>query len=247
MNLEEFFKENSRVAPGFSGGVDSSYLLYAALKYGANVHAYYIKTCFQPQFEYDDAMRMAKLLGANVTVLNLDALADENVVKNPKNRCYYCKISLFTALKKAALADGFTVLLDGTNASDDADDRPGMKALQELKVLSPLRECGLTKSKIRELSKAAGLFTWDKPAYACLATRIPTNTPLDAETLLKVERSEQALMDMGFSDFRVRVFNKAARIQLLPEQLINAAERATEIRHALEPYFDVILFDTMCR
>ncbi|NCC07730.1 MAG: ATP-dependent sacrificial sulfur transferase LarE [Clostridia bacterium] len=247
MNLEEFFKENSRVALGFSGGVDSSYLLYAALKYGANVHAYYIKTCFQPQFEYDDAMRMAKLLGANVTVLNLDALADENVVKNPKNRCYYCKISLFTALKKAALADGFTVLLDGTNASDDADDRPGMKALQELKVLSPLRECGLTKSKIRELSKAAGLFTWDKPAYACLATRIPTNTPLDAETLLKVERSEQALMDMGFSDFRVRVFNKAARIQLLPEQLINAAERATEIRHALEPYFDVILFDTMCR
>lgn len=247
MNLEEFFKENSRVALGFSGGVDSSYLLYAALKYGANVHAYYIKTCFQPQFEYDDAMRMAKLLGANVTVLNLDALADENVVKNPKNRCYYCKISLFTALKKAALADGFMVLLDGTNASDDADDRPGMKALQELKVLSPLRECGLTKSKIRELSKAAGLFTWDKPAYACLATRIPTNTPLDAETLLKVERSEQALMDMGFSDFRVRVFNKAARIQLLPAQLINAAERATEIRHALEPYFDVILFDTMCR
>lgn len=247
MNLEEFFKENTRVALGFSGGVDSSYLLYAALKYGANVHAYYIKTCFQPQFEYDDAIRMAKLLGANVTVLNLDALADEDVVKNPKNRCYYCKISLFTALKKAALADGFTVLLDGTNASDDADDRPGMKALQELKVLSPLRECGLTKSKIRELSKAAGLFTWDKPAYACLATRIPTNTPLDAETLLKVERSEQALMDMGFSDFRVRVFNKAARIQLLPAQLINAAERATEIRHALEPYFDVILFDTMCR
>lgn len=247
MTLEQFFKANPTVALGFSGGVDSSYLLYAAIKYGAKVYAYYIKTQFQPQFEYEDAMRMAKHLNADVKVLNLDALADENVVKNPKNRCYYCKMSLFTALKKAALDDDCSVLIDGTNASDDAGDRPGMKALEELKVMSPLRECGLTKKDIRALSKEADLFTWDKPAYACLATRIPTDVNIDSETLLKVERSEQALMDMGFSDLRVRIFGGAARLQLQRSQLVKAAEQNEEIRLALKPYFDTILLDTCCR
>ena len=163
MTLNEFFKENPKTALAFSGGVDSSYLLYAARQAGAEVHAYYVKTAFQPEFEYEDAMGLAKQLGAQVTVLRLNALSDPQVAANPANRCYYCKQNIFGNIWRAARADGFTVLLDGTNASDQAGDRPGMKALQELQVRSPLREAGLTKAMIREKSREAGLFTWDKP------------------------------------------------------------------------------------
>ena len=168
MTLEEFFAEHPKVAIAFSGGVDSSYLLYAAGKYAKEVKAYYVKAAFQ----------------------HLDVLSDEKVTANPANRCYYCKKRIFTAITSHARADGFTVLLDGTNASDDAGDRPGMKALQELAVLSPLRICGLTKAEIRKLSKEAGLFTWDKPAYACLATRIPTGQHIDARVLERTEVAE---------------------------------------------------------
>lgn len=174
MDLKEFFRQHPKAAIAFSGGVDSSYLLYAALQCGADVRAYYVKGAFQPQFELDDAQRLARDIHAPMTVLRADVLRDETVTANPANRCYYCKKVVFSSIAQAALADGYTVLLDGTNASDDAGDRPGMRALQELQVLSPLRLCGLTKPEIRRLSKEARLFTWDKPAYACLATRIPT-------------------------------------------------------------------------
>ena len=142
---------------------------------------YFIKTAFQPAFELEDAKRLCAQLGAELSIIELDALANPDVAKNPANRCYYCKTGLFGALQKRALEDGYTVLLDGTNASDEAGDRPGMQALSELHVLSPLRLCGLTKSQIRELSREAGLFTWDKPAYACLATRIPTRQRITNE------------------------------------------------------------------
>ena len=220
MNLQEFFKENPKVALAFSGGVDSSYLLYAAMKYGADVKAYYVKALFQPQFEMDDAMRLAEQLKAPVRVLRADVLSDPVVVSNPSNRCYYCKKVIFNMIMKAAAEDGYTVLLDGTNASDDAGDRPGMKALQELQVKSPLRECGLVKSEIRRLSKEGGLFTWDKPSYACLATRIPTGCEITAEKLQKTEAAENFLFSLGFSDFRVRMMpNGAARLQVLSSQL----------------------------
>ena len=159
MTLQEFFAENPRAAIAFSGGVDSSYLLYAAVQCGADVHAYFAKTAFQPQFELDDAQRLAESVGAKLTVLELDALSSEDVARNPANRCYYCKQNIFGNLKRAAAEDGFTLILDGTNASDDAGDRPGMRALREMDVRSPLRECGLTKAEIRRLSHKAGLFT----------------------------------------------------------------------------------------
>ena len=146
MTLTEFFHEHPKAALGFSGGVDSSFLLWAGRQAGADIHPYYIKTAFQPEFEYQDALRLCRELGAELTVLELDALADPRVTANPANRCYFCKVGLFGTLARRALADGYTVLLDGTNASDDAGDRPGMKALQELQVLSPLRLCGLTKA-----------------------------------------------------------------------------------------------------
>ena len=247
MTLEAFFKENPKTALAFSGGVDSSYLLYAAMQAGAEVRAYYVKTAFQPEFEYEDAMRLAKQLGAEVTVLRLDALCDPQVAANPANRCYYCKRNIFGSIWRAARADGFYVLLDGTNASDQADDRPGMKALRELKVRSPLREAGLTKAMIREKSRLAGLFTWDKPAYACLATRIPTGEAITEEKLTRTEWAESYLMGLGFSDLRVRLLGSCARVQLPKEQQEAFLDRREEILAVLKTRYSGVLLDMEAR
>jgi uncharacterized protein len=247
MVLQEFFRQNPSVAIAFSGGVDSAYLLYAAVKSGAKVRAYYVKSAFQPQFELDDAYRFAAQLGASMTVLELDILSDTLVVSNPANRCYYCKHCIFSQIIEAAQKDGFSVLLDGTNASDDADDRPGMQALRELRVLSPLRECGLTKPEIRRLSQEAGLFTWNKPAYACLATRIPTGTVITEEILTKTEHAESKLFSMGFTDFRIRYFDGAARVQVPESQFIRVMEKKEEILANLKPYYQAVLLDMEAR
>ena len=243
MTLEQFFQENPRCALGFSGGVDSAYLLYAGVKAGADIRPYFIKTAFQPAFELADAQKLAEGLGVEVTVLELDAMADPRVAANPADRCYFCKQNLFRTLKDRAIADGYPVLLDGTNASDEAGDRPGMRALAELSVRSPLRECGLTKAEIRACSREAGLFTWDKPAYACLATRVPAGEAITAETLARVEGAEDALFRLGYTDFRVRVFHSAARLQLPRGQMERAVREAEELRQALKPYFTPILLD----
>lgn len=247
MTLLAFFKENPKAALGFSGGVDSSYLLYAGVQAGADIHPYYIKTAFQPQFELDDAERLCAQLGVPLTVLELDILKNEAVTANPPDRCYHCKTALFGALSARALADGYTLLLDGTNASDDAGDRPGMRALKELHVCSPLRECGLTKAEIRRLSREAGLFTWDKPAYACLATRIPSGDAITAEKLLATERAEAFLFSLGLTDFRVRNYRGAARLQF-PEAQLNAvlAHRA-EILQKLKKDYPAVLLDLEVR
>lgn len=243
MTLQEFFTEHPKAALGFSGGVDSSYLLYAGIKAGADIRPYFIKTAFQPEFELEDAKRLCAQLGAELHIIKLDALTNPDVVKNPPNRCYYCKTGLFGTLQQRAKADGYTVLLDGTNASDDAGDRPGMKALTEMSVLSPLRLCGLSKAQIRELSREAGLFTWDKPAYACLATRVPTGESITEALLARVEGAEQVLFSLGFTDFRVRVFYDAARVQLKPAQMQQALSRRSEILENMKPYFEVVLLD----
>ena len=243
MTLEQFFQENPRCALGFSGGVDSAYLLYAGVKAGADIRPYFIKTAFQPAFELADARKLAAGLGVEVTVLELDALADPRVAANPADRCYFCKQNLFRTLKERAIADGYPVLLDGTNASDEAGDRPGMRALTELSVRSPLRECGLTKAEIRARSREAGLFTWDKPAYACLATRVPAGETITADLLARVEGAEDALFRLGYTDFRVRVFHGATRLQLPRGQMERAVREAEELRQALKPYFTPILLD----
>ena len=177
MTLNEFFSLVPKAAVAFSGGTDSAFLLWAAREFGCEVRAYYGKTAFQPQFELEDARRLASELEVPMTVVEADILSVPEAAANGPQRCYHCKTALFSRLRQAAREDGYTVLLDGTNASDDAGDRPGMRALRELEVRSPLRECGLTKDEVRRRSREAGLFTWDKPAYACLATRIPTGAP----------------------------------------------------------------------
>jgi len=243
LTLECFFQENNSVALGFSGGVDSSYLLYAGLKYGADIRAYYVKTSFQPEFELQDAYKLAEQVGAEITVLELDVLDNEVVVSNPLDRCYHCKMDIFGAVQKQAYADGIALVIDGTNASDDADDRPGMKALAELSVRSPLRECGITKDEVRRLSKEAGLFTWDKPAYACLATRIPTGRAITPELLHSVEKAEEVLFALGFTDFRVRVFHDAARLQFSQDQMSKALDNRAVIIKMIKPYFPVVVLD----
>lgn len=241
MTLQEFFKAHPKVALGFSGGVDSSFLLYAAKQAGADVRPYFAKTQFQPQFELEDAKRLAEQVGVALTVLPYDVLPAAGF--NPPDRCYYCKTALFGALVERAKADGYDTIIDGTNASDDAGDRPGMKALQEMQVLSPLRLCGLTKQDIREKSKEAGLFTWNKPSYACLATRFPAGVQITEAGLQKVEQAEGALFQLGFTDFRVRVFHNAARIQLPKNQMERGLSMRQEILAQLRPLFDGVFLD----
>ncbi len=247
MDLSTFFQINNKLAIAFSGGVDSAYLLYTAVKSGADVRAYYVKSAFQPQFELDDALDFASDIGADIKILEADVLSNSKITQNPANRCYYCKQVIFTMIKKTAFEDGFTVLCDGTNASDDADDRPGMRALKELSVRSPLRECGLTKSEIRRLSKEAGLSTWNKPAYACLATRIPAGEVITSEKLQKTERAENYLFSLGFTDFRVRMPGNNAKIQVPINQIEKVLENRENIVTELKKYYSSVLLDLEVR
>ena len=178
MTLSEFFAAHPRAALAFSGGADSAFLLYEAKRLGCDIRPYYVKTAFQPEFELRDALRLCAELGTELTVLPLDILAAENVRCNPHDRCAHCKGAIFSAILAAARRDGYELLLDGNNADDDPTDRPGMAAAEKLGVLSPLRLCGISKAALRQKSREAGLFTWDKPAYACLATRILTGEEL---------------------------------------------------------------------
>lgn len=247
MDLEQFFKENPRVAIAFSGGVDSAYLLWAAVKYACGVKAYYVKTPFQPQFELEDAQQLAEELGAEMEILSVDILDRADIASNPPDRCYHCKRALFSAIQAAAKADGFDLLLDGTNASDEASDRPGMRALTELSVRSPLRECGLTKGAIRRLSKEAGLFTYDKPAYACLATRIPTGETITAEKLLRTEIAETFLSGLGLRDFRVRAQGGTAKLQVTASDLETVLEHREQIVNELRKNYHSVLLDLEVR
>ena len=247
MELERFFAENPCAAVAFSGGADSAYLLYAAVKAGANVKAYYVKTAFQPQFELEDAKKLAGELGTPMQVLPLDILCDQAVTANPPDRCYHCKKRIFSAIRAAAAQDGFSVLLDGTNASDDAGDRPGIRALRELSVRSPLREAGLTKAEIRRLSKEAGLFTHDKPAYACLATRIPTGETITAEKLRRTEWAETYLAGLGLRDFRVRAMGNTAKLQVRASDLNLVVTHREQITAELGKAYEGVLLDLEVR
>lgn len=247
MELQEFFRSCPRAAVAFSGGVDSAYLLYAAKKYTENVRAYYVKSEFQPDFEWKDAMRLAWELGVEMKTLPLKVLGVPQVGENPPDRCYHCKRAIFTAIQAAAAEDGYTVLLDGTNASDDGNDRPGMRALTELSVLSPLRQCGLTKAQIRQLSREAGLFTWDKPAYACLATRIPAGEAITREKLYATEAAEEELFALGFTDFRVRCREGNGVLQVPEGQLGRVLQFRKEILEKLKRHYKTVTLDLEVR
>lgn len=247
MELSEFFAAQPKVAVAFSGGTDSAYLLWAAARYGAEVCAYFVKTAFQPAFELADARRLAQELNVPLRVLTPDILTARDVTENSALRCYHCKKIILQAISDAAAADGFTVLLDGTNASDREADRAGTRALRECGVLSPLRLCGLTKAEIRERSKAVGLFTWDKPAYACLATRVPTGQPITADILATTEAAETYLASLGFSNFRIRWLDGAAKLQFPAAQLPQVLRQREEIVGTLKKYYTSVFLDMEVR
>jgi uncharacterized protein len=245
--LDAYFSGIPKAALAFSGGTDSTLVLYAAKKAGCDIRPYFVKSQFQPRFELEDAQNICSNLGIELTVLRVDILSDRAVAFNPADRCYLCKKHILEAIAKRALEDGCPLIVDGTNASDNAGDRPGMAALREYKIRSPLAECGITKARVRELSRRYGLPTADKPSYSCLATRVPAGHTITDELLARIERAEEKLFDMGFSDFRVRVLGDSARLQLPEAQLHRAFEMRGQIKEALGDEFSSVLLDLTAR
>ncbi len=216
--LGRFFDENPRVALAFSGGADSSYLFYAARMCKADVRAYFVKTAFQTQSEMADAIRTARELDGDLCVIDRDILSDPAVASNPPDRCYWCKRRIFGTIASVAGEDGRDLVIDATNASDDPAVRPGMRALAEMGVRSPLKECQITKREVRELSRRAGLWTWNLPSNSCLATRIPAGTALTAENLRRTEEAELMAAGLGLSDLRIRTAAGGAFVEVRREQ-----------------------------
>ena len=236
--LHALLRGYGRVALGFSGGVDSTLLLRVALDVlgSGNVLAVIADTPSLPRKEFAEAVRLAETMGAACVVIDPDELSDPAYAANPADRCYFCKKHLFALIAKVALEKGFATVLDGNNADDAGDYRPGRRAAQELGVKSPLMEAGLTKAEIRALSARAGLPTADKPAMACLASRIPYGTPVTAEVLAQVERAEEALRGAGFSQCRVRHHGDIARIEVAVNDLPRLLDSALreKLVHALK-------------
>lgn len=247
MDMKNYFGMHPKAAVAFSGGTDSAFLLYQASKYAKEVQAWYFLTPFQHEQEAEDARRFCDQLGVKLNILKEDILGQPDVKKNDSQRCYYCKKAMFLSLKQACEKAGFSEVMEGTNASDSPEGRPGYRALQEQGILSPLRLCGLTKSEIRRLSKEAGLFTAAKPSNSCLATRIPEGMEITKELLDKVAACEKVMTELGFSDFRVRVRGNERKdtglIQVPEDQIQKAAMLHREVTAGMEGYFQNILLD----
>jgi uncharacterized protein len=216
--LGELLRGYGKAAVAFSGGVDSSYLCSAAVgELGDNAIAITIVSPMLPKSELDDARKVAELVGIRHLLVESPDI-EEEVAVNPKDRCYFCKKREFGSISAAAHKLGIGVVLDGTNTDDEGDYRPGMRAIAELGVASPLREAGLSKEDIRELSRRRGLPTAEKPAFACLASRIPYGERIDSEKLGRVEKAEDYLRGLGLRQFRVRSHGDLARIEVSPEE-----------------------------
>jgi uncharacterized protein len=230
--LKMILRKMEATAIAFSGGVDSSFLLYTACEIlGNNITAVIFSSQVIPQRELNNARSFARSLGVNLHELSFDIESLDFFHNNPVNRCYYCKKHLFTKLKEFALKQSLPWVADGTNWDDLNDFRPGCKALEELKIRSPLQEAGLKKEEIRFLSKRMGLSTWDKPAVPCLATRIPYGQPITLKKLNEIEQAEDYLHILGFKNIRVRHDNHTARIELPTdyfEDVLNYREKIVD-------------------
>lgn len=241
--LRAFFGEHPRIALAYSGGTDSAFLLHAAVSMGADVLPVFARTPFCTASELEDARGLCSAEGLELAVADVDVLSSEPVRLNGPDRCYHCKRAILSAVREAALRNGYAEVADGTNASDPEDGRPGMRALRELGVLSPLRSCGIAKDMVRSMSRDAGLPTWDRPTNSCLATRVATGVPLTPAMLRLVEDAEGRVSALGFSGFRVRTDGRSARLQLPGSRYDEGRARWQDILDALGPLFGDITLD----
>lgn len=219
----------------FSGGVDSSALLDLALEaHDGPVLAVTVTSALQPEGEDEAAAAVAADLGASHRFLELDVLADESIRPNDRQRCYHCKRRILTALNELARTEGLSEVIEGSNLDDDGDDRPGKRAVAELGVGSPLHQAGLLKSELRRFARERGLRVWDKPALACLASRIPYGEPLELKRLRRVDRAEAILRREGFAEVRLRDHGEIARIEVPAKRIAALVELSLRWRLVAE-------------
>ncbi|MBR4201784.1 MAG: ATP-dependent sacrificial sulfur transferase LarE [Oscillospiraceae bacterium] len=234
-HLTELLRSYRRLAVAFSGGTDSAFLLAAAQDaLGKDLLALTAESAQFPQRECESAARLCESRNIRLICFPAPSLQSDAFCANPPERCYICKKALFSQMKQFAVENGFSVLADGTNADDPADYRPGLQALSELGVVSPLLEVGLTKTEIRQLSRSMGLPTWDQPSAACLASRIPYGERITAEKLRMIGEAEQYLAALGCGQLRVRMHSTLARIEVLPEYLPQILAHRQQISEALK-------------
>lgn len=248
-NLKNYLRDLKSVAIAFSSGVDSTFLLkVAADTLGDNVIAVTARSCSFPKRELNEAVDFCETEGIRHFLCDSEELSIEGFAQNPKNRCYLCKKELFQKILRIADENHMEHIAEGSNLDDNGDYRPGLLAVAELGVKSPLRECNLTKADIRALSKYLGLSTWEKQSFACLSSRFVYGETITEEKLNMVDRAEQLLLDLGFHQVRVRIHGMMARIEIEPEEFGKLMEDATRklITEKFKEYgFTYITLDLM--
>jgi uncharacterized protein len=228
--LEAWFTQWRSALVAYSGGVDSALAMTVAHRaLGENALACIAVSPSFPQREKQEAMDLAQQLGLAIREIDTDELSDPRYRQNNRSRCYFCKSEMYGQMRKLAQAEGWQVLIDGTNEDDLGDDRPGQYAGAEQQVRSPLVELGLSKEEVRALAKHLELPVWDKPAMACLASRVPRGTAVTPQLLKQIEQAEEVLVQLGFRQYRVRHHDSIARIEVGEDELQHALDQREAI------------------